>query len=129
MRNATWIFLIALFIAPVAFAQDQAIGKVVLLEGRADVTRGEAAATLLALNDETFRADILATKSESRLEVEFNDGSRFTMDENTRVELAEYIPEEGRGLLNMARGRFYADQAGAGEEQGVPLAPDRDRDR
>jgi len=110
MQKVISLLLTALFIAPIALAQGKAaeepIGTVVLLEGRADVTRSEEAAVPLALNNEIFRSDILRTKSESRLEIALNDGSRFTMDENTRVEVAEYVPEEGRGLLNMVRGRL-----------------------
>lgn len=91
-----------------AVAQDEAVGRVTVLEGRADVTRGEQAAQPLTADDEIYRADILRTKSESRLEVELVDGSVIALDENTRVEVAEYLPEEGSGLLNMARGRLRA---------------------
>lgn len=91
-----------------AFAQD-AVGQVVALEGNADVTRGEADAISLDLNDEVFREDTVRTKSGAFLEIELSDGSRFTLDESTRVEISQYVTDpEADGLLSMARGRLRA---------------------
>ena len=84
----------------------QPAGRVTALEGHADVTRGHAPARPLALHDPLFTGDVLRTKSASRLEVELRDGSRLTLDENTRLVLDRYLTGDApEGIFEVIRGR------------------------
>jgi hypothetical protein len=103
------LFLIMLMLAWTVPAWAAEIGKVSALSGRADVTRGEAGAEELKIDDGVMQTDVIRTKSDSRLVLTMSDGSRLTMAENTRLELKHYQVEgEPAGLLKVTRGRLRA---------------------
>jgi hypothetical protein len=54
-----------------------------------------------------MEADTVRTKPASRLEIALRDGSRLSLDENTRLVLAHYAVEaRPRGLIQVLRGRL-----------------------
>lgn len=100
------LMLLAMF-STAALAQDEAVGNVAALTGQADVIREDGQTLALAVDDPVFRGDTLQTREESQLDLLMTDGSRFTLDQNTRLVLAEYLPEqESEGLFNLIRGRL-----------------------
>lgn len=106
---AAWL----LTLGTLAFAQDgPAVGTVSKLRGSADAIRAAQAPIALAVNDSIYRGDALLTRERSLLEVTLNDGSTFTLAENTRVEVAEFVTgDEPRGLLSLLRGRLRSSVA------------------
>jgi len=82
-------------------------GQVSALQGGATVARGGQDPAPIARNDPVFHLDVLETAASSLLEVALIDGSRFTLDELSRVTVAEYIvDDEPQGLLSLAFGRL-----------------------
>ena len=95
-------------LATPVFAQgSDPVGNVSALRGQADAIREDQSTEALAGNSSVFRKDILITRSASWLEIGLNDGSTFTLAENTRVEVSEFVPgDEPEGLLSLIRGRL-----------------------
>lgn len=104
-----------LSLSALALAQDgAAVGLVAKLRGSADAIRANQPPVALAENDSVYRSDVLMTRDHSLLEVALNDGSTFTLAENTRVVIAEFVPgDEPRGLLSLTRGRLRSSVAEA----------------
>lgn len=97
--------LLACWSAP-AFAQTDEVGNISRLEGTVEVIRASELAAM-AVGDAVLRSDELITGDDSLVEVQFIDGSSFTLDENAQVMIAEYAPgAEPRGLLQLTRGRL-----------------------
>jgi FecR protein len=81
-------------------AADQAagdIGQVATLQGSATVTRGNAAAAALRVNDPIFENDVLATAANSTLGITFDDQTTFSLSANTRIVVSEFVYQEGGG--------------------------------
>lgn len=101
-------------IAPVSTvrAQDQenlVVGGVSALQGEAYAVRSDLSEVDLAPGIDVFRADTIQTLINAFLEIQMIDGSRFSLDENTRVVLAEYVTGmEPQGRLSLLRGRMRA---------------------
>lgn len=94
-------------LAGAALAQDDQVGIVSQIQGRVDVVRGTEAPAAMAQGDAVLRSDALITGDDSLVEVQFSDGSSFTLDENAQVTIAEYAPgAEPQGLLELTRGRL-----------------------
>ncbi len=89
-------------------AADNSVGLVVTLQGIATVTRGNAAATALKVNDAIFNKDTLQTGANSSLGVTFDDETTFSLSANARIVIDDFVYQEGgRGnsaLFNVARG-------------------------
>jgi len=103
------ILILALLIVASGQVQAKPVGEVSQAVGQADVTRGTAAPTLLAVPDPIFAQDKLRTASQSKLIVTMVDKSRLTLGENTRLEVAQYqVAGEPEGLLQLSRGRLRA---------------------
>lgn len=84
-------------------------GKITVLEGNADVTRGTAAAAALKVGDTVQEGDILRTKRKSRLEVELKDGSRVRMSALSRLEITKFLlGEKPDSLMVASRGQVRA---------------------
>ncbi len=102
-------WLIILLTGVMAISQAAEVGEVSRLRGRVDVTRSAEPARELRLGDAVHVQDILRTKSGALLEVTLIDGSRITLAENSRVEVAHYVTDtEPAGLFEVARGRLRA---------------------
>jgi len=84
-------------------------GKIAVLEGKADVMRGSAAAVALKLGDPVQEGDILRTKRKSRLEIELKDGSRVRMSALSRLEITKFLlGEKPDSLMVASRGQVRA---------------------
>ena len=89
--------------------QAEVVGKITRLSGSADVTRGQAAPLGLNIQDSIEDKDIIRTKSKSLLQITFNDGSRVTLAQRTRLLVSEYITDkEPSGVLDVTRGKIRA---------------------
>ncbi len=103
-------FLVACCIASCApvFAQgNPEVGVVATLRGSADALREGQAPVALAERDRVLRKDVLVTRALSWLEVALNEGSTFTLAENSRVEIEEFVSgDEPEGLLSLIRGKL-----------------------
>ena len=77
------------------------IGQVGTLEGEASVTRGNAAAVALKIQDAIFKNDALSTGANSALGITFDDQTTFSLSANTRIVINEFIYEEN-GQSNAA---------------------------
>jgi hypothetical protein len=102
----TVIFLLAA--APV-FAD--AVGKISFLNGRVDILpQGQGVAIPLESGAPVSLKDIIRTKSNSRAEITFNDGTVVRLAQGTRVEVKNYLFDESgarkKGVLNLFRGKI-----------------------
>jgi len=73
--------------APVA---QQPIGRVETVSGSATVTRNGVAVDL-NVGDLVFQGDVVQTRSDSTLGIGFADGSAFSLKENARMALNEFV--------------------------------------
>jgi hypothetical protein len=100
------IFAFLLFVWT-ASAWAAGVGEVTRLVGEADVTRGSAPAQILRVGDAVQAKDVLRTKKDSLLEVSMTDGSRLTLGESSRLEVANYAAgDQPDALLDLTRGRL-----------------------
>ncbi len=107
-RSLARAALIALLCAAGPALADVA-GKIAVLEGKADVMRGSAAAVALKVGDPVREGDILRTKRSSRLEIELRDGSRVRMSELSRLEITKFLlGEKPDSLMVAGRGQVRA---------------------
>ena len=101
--------LVLMAICGPLLAQGGAVGQVTQLEGFADVIRGGADPEEIGVGAGVEQADALVTRSEAFMEVTLNDGSSLTLDENTRLEISEYVPGTApNSLVSLARGALRA---------------------
>ena len=99
-------FVLLLFVW-MASAWAAGIGEVTRLVGEADVTRGAAPAQTLRTGDSVQAKDVLRTKKDALLEVTMTDGSRLTLGESSRLEVANYVTgDQPDALLDLTRGRL-----------------------
>ncbi len=89
-------------------AEEQSIGKVVQVSGQVTV-RGDEGVRSLDEGDAIFKGDMLVTAEDAGVEVEFSDDTRIDLDENSQVEIDEYVydseePGTGEFLMDMGRG-------------------------
>ena len=97
--------------APPDQAAANQIGQVATLQGSATVTRDKAATPVaLRVNDPVFKNDTLATAANSTLGVTFDDQTTFSLSQNTRIVVNEFVYEEG-GAANAASFNVVAGTA------------------
>ncbi|HZQ11455.1 MAG TPA: FecR domain-containing protein [Pseudolabrys sp.] len=87
---------------------DDSIGQVSAVQGNATVTRGNSPAAALKVSDPVYKHDVLATAASSTLGVTFDDETTFSLSENSRIAVDDYVYEEGAsgnvGAFTVARG-------------------------
>ena len=97
--------------APPDQAAANQIGQVATLQGSATVTRAKAATAIaLRVNDPVFKNDTLATAANSTLGVTFDDQTTFSLSQNTRIVVDEFVYAEG-GAANAASFNVVAGTA------------------
>ncbi|MDF3023645.1 MAG: toxins-related Ca2+-binding protein [Alphaproteobacteria bacterium] len=84
-------------------AKADTIGTVVEIEGTATISRGGGAPFALKLNDTVGMGDILATGEKSRLFVLLADNTEWTLAENSRFRVDEYLFDSEDTTSNKAR--------------------------
>jgi len=100
-----------------AQASDDHVAQVATLQGSATVTRGNAAAAALKVNDPIFKNDVLQAGANSSLGVTFDDETTLNLSANARIAVNEFVYQEGSrsnvALFNVVRGTvaFVAGQA------------------
>ena len=88
MRLKMCCFALAVLFAPAAFAQDDGVALVKVLEGAAfSVQSGDRQA--LAVGQPIFRSDVVETAGGS-VGLTFKDGTRISIGPNSRIELKEF---------------------------------------
>lgn len=107
IRNLALFALLMLFSSVVLAQAGAAVGEVSQLRGQASAIR--AATTPVAVGSDIFQSDVLLTAAASYLVVSLNDGSTLSLDEDSRLEISEYVTSPNpSSLLQLARGRLRA---------------------
>ncbi|MBI9082037.1 MAG: FecR domain-containing protein [Desulfobacterales bacterium] len=86
------------------------VGKVSALTGRADVTSPGTRAVILEIGAPVNEGDIVRTKSRSKVEITFGDGSIVRLAASSRIRIDEYAMGKGkdRGILKLFRGKIQS---------------------
>jgi hypothetical protein len=93
--------------APAPAVDDEPVGNVATLTGRASVTRNKTSSPL-KVQDDIYRNDVLQTAANSTLGITFNDATTFNLTANARIAVDDFIYEDGgkqnAALFDIARG-------------------------
>ena len=112
IRNLSLFLILTLFSAVVLAQTGPAVGQVSELRGQASAIR--AATTAMAVGGDIFQADVLVTAAASYMEISLNDGSTLSLDEDSRLEISQYVTSPNpSSLLSLARGRLRAQVSSA----------------
>lgn len=86
------------------------VGKFTHVEGQVEVLNPGQAARAVKLGDEVSVGETLRTKSQSKAEVTFEDGSILRLAEKTAMEVREYmLRQDGfSGVFNLTRGKIQS---------------------
>lgn len=102
------IFIFFILISPI-FAQE--VGKITAIQGKVDIMReGKPPGVEAKLNQPVYLKDIIRTKTDSKAEVTFKDGTVIKIAQRSRVDISEYFTE-GESLkarIDLQRGRVGA---------------------
>jgi VCBS repeat-containing protein len=121
LLSASLVELLAGSAAPGQYAQatapaaQQPVGRVETVSGSATVTRNGVAVDL-NVGDLVFQGDVVQTRSDSTLGIGFADGSAFSLKENARMALNEFVYDpnstSNSALINLVQGTvsFIASQ-------------------
>ena len=96
-------------------AQEEPIGSVATLTGKASVTRNEKSIPL-ALKDDIYLNDVVQTSANSSLGITFSDGTTFNLKASSQITIDDFVYEDGgkknSGLFDVAKGTvaFVASQ-------------------
>ncbi|HYD17852.1 MAG TPA: FecR domain-containing protein [Patescibacteria group bacterium] len=96
------IFTLAWLLFP-ALAQAEAIGTVVEVEGQASIARGSAAGMPVKIEDTVELGDLITTGPKSRLFILLADNTEWTLSENTKFRVDEYVFNPDDNTDNKAR--------------------------
>lgn len=99
------------FFAPVKAGAAAPVAKFTVVEGQVDVLGGGALpASPANVNGAVFEKDMVRTKSASRAEVAFSDGSLLKIGQRSRIDINEYRADDpqAKRKLVLPRGRVEA---------------------
>ncbi|MDD4092872.1 MAG: FecR family protein, partial [Smithellaceae bacterium] len=101
------LMMLCLLMVFAAVVQAAPAGKVTNLDGRADLTAPGQPAKALFIGDAVNVGDILRTKSASKLEVTWIDGSIARLSENSRLKVTEFTlgAQKRSTILSLFRGK------------------------
>jgi hypothetical protein len=107
-RNLLGLVILALLLFVPLMAHAATAGKFISVEGNVDVTSPGKEARPANLGDLLNVGDIIRTKSKSKCEVEFQDGSILRLGENSRLRVNEFAQEKGErnATLELFRGKI-----------------------
>ncbi|HOD64816.1 MAG TPA: FecR family protein, partial [Smithellaceae bacterium] len=123
-KLTSFLSILCLLMVFAAAVQAAPAGKVTNLEGRADLTAPGQPAKALLIGDTVNVGDILRTKSGSKLEVTWIDGSIARLSENSRLKVTEFTlgAKKRSTILSLFRGKVQNVVTGAtqlfGEKDG-----------
>ncbi|MGB9934575.1 FecR family protein [Thermodesulfovibrio yellowstonii] len=89
----------------------QEVGKITALEGKVDILRGgKPPAVMVKINEPVYLNDIIRTKTDSRAELTFRDGTVVKIAPRSRIDISEYFADAHsfRVTLNIPRGKAGA---------------------
>lgn len=106
-KLTSFLSILCLLMVFAAAVQAAPAGKVTNLEGRADLTAPGQPAKALLIGDTVNVGDILRTKSGSKLEVTWIDGSIARLSENSRLKVTEFTlgAKKRSTILSLFRGK------------------------
>ncbi len=107
-KSVIIMLLLALLVVLPVFAQAAPVGKFTSIEGSVDVTVPGKQAVTASLGGPLNAGDVIRTKSGSRCEVVFVDGSVLRLAERSRLRVTEFVWEEKdrRATLDLFRGKI-----------------------
>ncbi len=107
-KSVIVIALLALLLLLPLLAQAAPVGKFTSIEGAVDVTSPGKEAIKANLGDSLNVGDIIRTKSKSKSEVTFLDGTVLRIAESSRLRVSEFAQqqEQRTAILNLFRGKI-----------------------
>jgi len=107
-RKSIIICLLTILLLIPVLAQAAPVGKFTNIEGNVDVTASGKEAVKANVGDTLNAGDIIRTKSKSKAEVAFIDGSILRLAENSRLRVSEFSQdkETRKATLNLFRGKI-----------------------
>ncbi|MCM8788299.1 MAG: FecR family protein [Candidatus Omnitrophica bacterium] len=122
-------FLVCTFSVLVFSLFAQEVGKLTAVEGRVDIIQqGKLPAIEAKLNQSVYLKDIIRTKTDSRAEITFKDGSVIKIAQRSRVDISEYLTDGGglKAQILLQRGRLGA-YVPAGSVEKIKSSPKANR--
>ncbi|WP_353683482.1 FecR family protein [Thermodesulfovibrio sp. 3907-1M] len=95
----------------ISIAHAEEVGKITALQGKVDILRaGKSPAVPAKINEPVYLNDIIRTKTDSRAEITFRDGTVVKIAPRSRVDISEYFVdgETLKVTLNVPRGKVGA---------------------
>jgi FecR protein len=91
-------------------AQAAPVGTMTAVKGSVDIRGADGISRLAQMGEPVHEGDILRTKSKSRAEVTFSDGSLLRMAQNSRIQVRQYDMggTRDRGILQLFRGKVQS---------------------
>jgi VCBS repeat-containing protein len=83
-----------------------AIGRIETLVGVCTVSRSGVSPVQLGIGDLVGPSDIIETSAGGRLSIRFADGTAFTLSDNGRMALKDYVDDTTSALFDVSRGTF-----------------------
>lgn len=101
--------VLAFFLVFAAGVQAAPAGKATNIDGRVDITPPGQSAKALAIGDTVNVGDVVRTKSASKCEITWADGSIARLAENSRLKVTEFmLSKENRSVsFNLFRGKMH----------------------
>lgn len=100
------IFLFFLILSSMAFAQE--VGKLTAIQGKVDIMReGKLPAVQAEINQPIYLKDIIRTKTNSKAEITFKDGTVIKIGQRSRIDISEYLTDGDilKARIELQRGR------------------------
>ena len=82
------------------------IGRIETLVGSCTVSQSGASPTQLSTGDLVGPSDVIETSAGGRLSIRFADGTAFTLSDNARMALKDYVGDKTSALFDISRGTF-----------------------
>jgi VCBS repeat-containing protein len=83
-----------------------AVGRIETLVGSCTVSRSGASPIQLSVGDLVGPSDVIETSAGGRLNIRFADGTAFTLSDNARMALKNYVDSETATVFDIDRGTF-----------------------
>lgn len=97
-------------IALINEGDDEAIGIVIASTGTVTVDRADGSTEVLSAGDRVYQDDVLSTDDGSSVGIRFADASRFSLGEEGKMQLDDFIydpaSETGNSLIDVMQGSF-----------------------
>lgn len=108
-KLASFAIILTILLAFAAMAYAAPAGKVTNIDGRVDVTASGQPAKALSIGDTVNVGDVIRTKSASKCEIMWNDGSIARLAENSRLQVTEFnLTKEKRSVsFSLFRGKMH----------------------